>query len=422
MFGMSMFRCVPISCTAPTRASSSSARPASASCSIEVLKPPSWRASARRSSPDWPIGQPICAPINAASCIVRSTKACTSGSSSRRSVAAPVRALTGFIVMLPHSLYQMAWRMSALGSAMKPACASALHTVVVRIESPPAGSPTISRSPNPCRTRPGSGLAQVRWTTQPSTRCSGSNAAMPPSGSTATMLRPASAADGGAACRNHHGTPFIAGSTIVCAPMSGCIACAAAASDGPFSATTTRSCGPRSRASSLAVTRGHVCAPFITRRSPCARTAARVAPRASAHTSCPALANRAAISPPTAPKPTTAIFIDDFRAVGLAVAGVGAMVAMPMRSSGGAVETAFARRGRATQSPKDSRRGSLENYRQFPICIAPQAFKLLQNSTIVRFYAQPRQARAPLRSDRHLLRSERRCRCRCRRRCPRPRP
>jgi len=36
-----------------------------------------------------------------------------------------------------------------------------------------------------------------------------------------------------------------------------------------------------------------------------------VAPRASAQTVCPAPASRAAINPPTAPKPTTAIFIDD---------------------------------------------------------------------------------------------------------------
>ena len=45
-----------------------------------------------------------------------------------------------------------------------------------RAEAPPAGSPTMSRSPMLWRTRPGAGLDAARWTTQPRTRSSGSRA------------------------------------------------------------------------------------------------------------------------------------------------------------------------------------------------------------------------------------------------------
>ena len=147
MFGVSRPSRSPISCTAPTMASSSIARPASTSCSIEVRKTPSSRASFIRSSPDWPMAQPMRAPTAAASAMPRSMKACTSGSARMTSVVSPVRAETGFIVMFPHNLYQTSRRMSALGSALKPASASAPHTAATRSERPPSGSPTIRRSP-----------------------------------------------------------------------------------------------------------------------------------------------------------------------------------------------------------------------------------------------------------------------------------
>ena len=46
-------------------------------------------------------------PIRAASLIAAEQKSRTSGSPSMRSTVAPVIALTGFIVRLPQSLYQM---------------------------------------------------------------------------------------------------------------------------------------------------------------------------------------------------------------------------------------------------------------------------------------------------------------------------
>jgi hypothetical protein len=70
-----------------------------------------------RSAPDCSIGQPRRAPIAAASAMQRRMKPRTSGSSLMASVSAPVNAETGFIVMLPHSLYQSSRRTSVLGSA-----------------------------------------------------------------------------------------------------------------------------------------------------------------------------------------------------------------------------------------------------------------------------------------------------------------
>ncbi|MNZ93502.1 hypothetical protein D3C78_1125710 [compost metagenome] len=83
------------------------ARPASASCSIEVLKAPSLRVTAWRSSGLWVTSQPISRPMAAASPMAAEQNWRTSSSSSRRSMVAPVIAETGFMVRLPHSLYQM---------------------------------------------------------------------------------------------------------------------------------------------------------------------------------------------------------------------------------------------------------------------------------------------------------------------------
>jgi len=160
-------------------------------------------------------------------------------------------------------------------------------------------------------TTPGAGLEQVRCTTQPSTRSSGNAAAIRPPGSTlASGSAPAAADARASAERNHHGTPFIAGSTSVCGPSSGASVVATSINAGPFSAITTRSCGPSAAAESLAAMRCAVSAPPALRtRTPCSRSAASVAPRASAETVCPAAASRAASNPPMAPRPAIAIFI-----------------------------------------------------------------------------------------------------------------
>ena len=68
---------------------------------------PSLAVIAWRSSGLCSMAQPISAPIAAASRIAAEQNARTSGSPSMRSIVAPVIADTGFIVRLPHSLYQM---------------------------------------------------------------------------------------------------------------------------------------------------------------------------------------------------------------------------------------------------------------------------------------------------------------------------
>ena len=117
MFGVATPTRSPISRTAPTSASSSKARPCSASTSIEVLNAPSWRVTAMRASGVCSIGQPMRAPMAAASAMPRAMKARTSSSSRMASQAAPVSAETGFMVMLPQSLNQMSRRMFSLRSA-----------------------------------------------------------------------------------------------------------------------------------------------------------------------------------------------------------------------------------------------------------------------------------------------------------------
>ena len=84
-----------------------------------MRKPPSSRVNAIRSSPDWAIGQPTRAPIAAASAMQRRMKPRTRGSSLMASVSAPVSAETGFIVMLPQSLYQTSRRTSVLASGLE---------------------------------------------------------------------------------------------------------------------------------------------------------------------------------------------------------------------------------------------------------------------------------------------------------------
>ena len=106
------------------------------------------------------IGQPMRAPISAASAMQRSMKPRTSGSSRMRSVSAPVSAETGFIVMLPQSLYQMSRRMSLarLGTRSRRS-SSAAHD---RRQRAPtcrrAGSPTIRPFADAVAHAPGAGV------------------------------------------------------------------------------------------------------------------------------------------------------------------------------------------------------------------------------------------------------------------------
>ena len=83
------------------------------------------------------------APISAASRIAALQNASTSGSAMMRSTLAPVSADTGFIVMLPHSLYQMSRRTLSDTVTSNPARPSSPASACTRGEWPPAGSPMI---------------------------------------------------------------------------------------------------------------------------------------------------------------------------------------------------------------------------------------------------------------------------------------
>ena len=254
-----------------------------------------------RSSGACSMAQPMRAPTAAASRIAAEQKARTSGSARMRSAVAPVIAETGFSVMLPHSLNQMARRISVDTVALSPACMIQRARRSTRSEPPPPGSPMMSSSPVRCSTTPCVSTEADRCTTQPSTFANGIAAPMVPPGST---LASGCAASSGTPRPNHHGTPFIAGSTMVCAPISGASKGAMAASEVALTATTTRSCTPSSRASATART-GACSTPCAERtRKPCSRNVASVAPRATTLTSKPPLAaKRAPSRPPMAPAP-----------------------------------------------------------------------------------------------------------------------
>ena len=103
--------------------------------------------------------------------------------------------------------------------------------------------------------------------------------------------------------KNHHGTPFMAVSTMVSGRSSGLMRAATSGIAGPLTATTTRSCGPSSAGSSAASTFARSSPPVLASRIPCARSAASVAPRATALTACSCAASRAPMKPPMAPAP-----------------------------------------------------------------------------------------------------------------------
>jgi hypothetical protein len=93
--------------------------------------------------------------------------------------------------------------------------------------------------PKPCFTSPGALTEQVACTTQPITCRTGIAAAMRPSGSTDRTAPPSCGPP--RPWKSYHGTPFIAVSTTVSGPSKGRILSARSGSDGPFTASTTKS-------------------------------------------------------------------------------------------------------------------------------------------------------------------------------------
>src|SRR5215469_16517344 len=211
----------------------------------------------------------------------------------------------------------------------KPARPKSAASRCTRGESAPAGSPMIRPRPMRCTAMPGAALLTAACTTQPTTCATGIAAAMAPRGSTLSSGRPPRAS---MPAPNHHGTPFIAGSTTVSSASSGARVGASAASAGLLTAITSRSCGPSSRGSSAASATGACSsvAPSCSRQ-PWSRSATRVVPRARAATcALPSSARRVPRNPPMAPAPTTQIFkrysSDGERGVPAALAHVQAAV------------------------------------------------------------------------------------------------
>src|SRR6201994_562913 len=152
-------------------------------------------------------------------------------------------------------------------------------------------------------TRPGSRTLLLMWTTAPMTCRAGMAAAIVPPGSTLSSCCPWHGPPNPS--KNHHGTPFIAVSTIVSGPSSGPITAAADRAPCALTASTTRSCGPSSAGSAAARTGAVTSSPPVSSRQPWVRRASSVAPRARAETSVPAAASRVPMKPPIAPAPST---------------------------------------------------------------------------------------------------------------------
>ena len=153
------------------------------------------------------------------------------------------------------------------------------------------------------RTTPGSGELADRCTVPPITRLAGSTAAIRPPGSTLSRWRPATGPPNPS--KNHHGTPLSVDSTAVSGPSSGPMPVTAAGSDWALTASTTKSWGPSSAASSDAATFTVTAPSADSTLSPRDLSAASVAPRAYTDVSTPALASPDAMTPPIAPAPTT---------------------------------------------------------------------------------------------------------------------
>lgn len=241
------------------------------------------------------------APISRASSITLLTKPRTRSSERMRSVVAPVIALTGFMVMLPHSLNQMSFWICGDRVTSMLAARSVRPSTSSRGVGAPQGSPTIRPLPKWCCAWPGSGSEQLACTTQPITCRVGTARVMLPSGSVASSRVPDQRPP--KPSKNHQGTPFIAVITMLSWPSSGAMPCATPRIAGALTATMTRSCGPSSAGRSLTVTGALSVCPAIVRRRPCARSASSAAPRATTLTAQPDCANFTPSQPPMAPAP-----------------------------------------------------------------------------------------------------------------------
>src|ERR1051325_1175160 len=210
VLGMGTPRRVPSSTTAPTTGSSSSGRPASRSCSIDVLWSPTFSAPAILCSIEIGRSIPNFAATASTSLLISLTTSHTPGSRAICASVARVSALNGLNATLPSSFTQISCRMRAVIGHRNPDLISASAMMRQRSDLVPSGSPSEMRFPSVWRMTPGSTISVPKYTIEPTTRAGSMDAPITPPGSTLSRGQ------------NHHGTPICKLTTLVCCPRSGC--------------------------------------------------------------------------------------------------------------------------------------------------------------------------------------------------------
>src|SRR6266481_4762217 len=181
----------PSSTTDPTSASSSGRRPASTSCSMEVLWWTTLSAPAIRLSRLTRNTMPSLCAMVCASVIIAAASARVAGNWQMSASVERVSALMGLKVRLPQSLSQISARMSSSTGALNPARAKHCETRCTRSLLVPSSSPTGKRSPSICFTTPGAMSSAAGYTTQPTTLSAGIIRPMTPPASTLRTTLPA---------------------------------------------------------------------------------------------------------------------------------------------------------------------------------------------------------------------------------------
>ena len=155
MVGVGVSVIWPNSITAPTKACSSSWRPASTSCNMDVLCCPTACAPAMRFSKLTLNCTPSLAPMFCASVIMLAASSRVAGKTQMSSNVACVNALMGLKLKLPHTLSQISERMSLDTGALKPAALNASLMARMLGVSLPSISPNVKRLPSITLITPG---------------------------------------------------------------------------------------------------------------------------------------------------------------------------------------------------------------------------------------------------------------------------
>jgi hypothetical protein len=132
----------PSSMTDPSSASISGSRPASMSCSIDVLCLPTFSAPAMRFSMVTRNSMPSLFAIDFASVIIACASVRVSGYWQRSTSVECVSALIGLKERLPQSLSQISARMSSRIGDFSPAATNACERSVMRSVVVPSSSPS----------------------------------------------------------------------------------------------------------------------------------------------------------------------------------------------------------------------------------------------------------------------------------------